>query len=71
MVLGLLAAVPACGVSSTGGDCDTESLPATDPCHGKGCCDFVTVGPDGGVIEDAGADAGPGVTTRICGACNG
>jgi hypothetical protein len=78
-VLGLLTACAGCGNvgigsiggTSTAGTCDTDKLPSTDPCFQKSCCDSVTVGPDGGVIEDAGASAGPGVTTRLCGACNG
>jgi hypothetical protein len=69
VVLGLLTT--GCGtINPLGTGCDTQSLPASDPCHGKGCCDFVMVGPDGGLTDsDAGPDAG--VTTRICGACNG
>ena len=71
-VLGLLTATASAGCSSTSTTgCDTDALPKTDPCFQKGCCDEVTVGPDGGLIEDAGADAEPGTTTRICGACNG
>lgn len=72
-VLGLLTACAGCSSISTNtaGTCDTDKLPPTDPCFQKSCCDLITIGPDGGVIEDAGPDAGPGVTTRLCGACNG
>lgn len=69
-VLGLLTTCAGCGVTSTAGTCDTDKLPPTDPCFQKSCCEQITVGPDGGVV-DAGPDAGPDVTTRMCGACNG
>jgi hypothetical protein len=70
-VLGLLTSCAGCGFASSSGDCDTDTLPKTDPCFQKSCCETITIGPDGGVINDAGEDAGPGVTTRMCGACNG
>jgi hypothetical protein len=63
-LFGLVTACAACGTS---GNCTTDELPPTDPCFQKGCCDSVTIGPDGGVTDDA----GPDTTTRICGACNG
>ncbi len=68
-VLGLVTA--AAGCASSGGTCTTDELPKNDPCYGKGCCESVVVGPDGGVVEDAGSDPDAGTTSRLCGACNG
>lgn len=73
-VLGLLTATATayagCGSTLDGG-CHTDELPANDPCFMKGCCETVTLGADGGVIEDAGADAGAGSKVVFCGSCNG
>lgn len=62
------------GASGCGGSCDTRSLPPSDPCAGRDCCDTITVVPlpDGGVrVVPDGADAGAPTQTRFCGACNG
>lgn len=63
----LFGLMTACAACSSDGPCETDKLPPTDPCYQKACCESVTIGPDGGVTEDA----GPGTTTRLCGACNG
>lgn len=51
--------------------CDTDSLPPSDPCYRKSCCDMVPVAVDAGATDggDAG-EAGPTIM-RMCGACNG
>ena len=64
----------ASGCSGTSGSCDTDRLPPSDPCFGRGCCETITVIPlpDGGVeVVPDGADAGVAAQTRFCGACNG
>ena len=78
----LLGLVSVCGstvacTSSAGGACDTFTLPKTDPCYGKSCCDMVKIPVDAGVTADSASDAGdagdagPAYTYRLCGACNG
>lgn len=72
-LLTLVTAAAGCGTSS-GGECNTDELPADDPCYMQSCCDSITVVtlPDGAVeVVPPGEDAGPGTETRFCGACNG
>lgn len=70
----LATMLAASGCSWSSGSCDTDSLPPSDPCAGRGCCETVeeVVLPDGGVIPvPEGADAGVPTRRRFCGACNG
>lgn len=62
------------GCSWTEPACDTSSLPPSDPCSMRSCCDTVEeiVLPDGGTVPvPEGADAGVSTQRRFCGACNG
>jgi hypothetical protein len=71
--LATLVATSGCSWIS-GGSCDTDNLPPSDPCFMRDCCETVNVIrlPDGGFVEvPAGSDAGVATETRFCGSCNG